>query len=184
MKKVIITGSPGSGKSTLLAALGKHFPVAEEVSREIITEQQNLQTDVSPWGDVEKFAEISLTRMIQLYERQRRNCCIYDRAIPDVIAALRHRNKEVDSRYHQCVETHLAGSLVFMAPPWEEIYIPDAQRPESFAQTLPMSKLLRKTYRELDFELVELPKESVATRVDFVKQTIGRIQPNEQHLYQ
>lgn len=183
MKKIIITGSPGTGKSSLLAELGVHFPVAEEVSREVITEQQALQTDVSPWGDVEKFAEISLSRMMLQYDRQRENDCIYDRAIPDVIASLHFRNKAVDPRYHRGVEKYLAGSLVFFAPPWQVIYTPDAQRPETFAQTLPMSQLLRATYQKLGFELVELPKESVASRVDFVKQTITCPQLTVQPLY-
>ena len=164
MKKVIITGSPGTGKSSLLRELSQHFEVAEEVSRSLIIAHQNKSRNISPWGDVETFAALALERMIQQCDQQLSECCVFDRAIPDVIVALRHRNKRVAPVFLRAVKKYMTGSMVFFAPPWEAIYVTDAQRPETFEQTLPMSRLTKDVYSDLGFELIELKKTTPAKR--------------------
>ncbi|MCY4418914.1 MAG: AAA family ATPase, partial [Cytophagales bacterium] len=57
---------------------------------------------------------------------------------------------------------------VFVFPPWREIYTHDPQRKESFQESQEIHGYLCKTYADLGFKLIQLPKESLATRTHFV----------------
>ena len=167
-KKVILTGAPGTGKSTLLHALSHRFEVATEVSRPLIRYYQKRNQTIAPWGDVEKFVSLALERMIHQCDHQQSEVCVYDRSIPDLIVALRYRGRSVDPAIYRAIKTHLAGSLVFFAPPWKAIYVSDEQRPESFEQTLQMSRLTREVYDALGFQMVLLKRESPRQRAQQV----------------
>jgi len=173
MKRVIITGAPGTGKTTLLGELSRRFEVADEVSRALIRSHQTRGLNVSPWGDVEAFAELALKRMIQQCRQQRSACCIFDRSIPDLIVALRHRKRNVAPEFPRAVKKWLTGSVVFFAPTWREIYVTDAQRPHRFEQTLPLSELTKEVYLDLGFELIELKKVNPAMRAEQVSRVIS-----------
>jgi len=172
VNKVIITGSPGTGKSTLLAELASCVEVAEEVSRALILSEREKSSDISPWGNVKTFANLALERMLAQYQMQESSCCVYDRAIPDLMVSLLHRGASVESIYERAVKDQLAGSVVFFAPPWEEIYVSDDLRPETFEQTLSLSSLTREVYQDLGFDLIELEKTTPSERAIQMKQII------------
>ena len=60
------------------------------------------------------------------------------------------------------------NSRVFIAPPWKEIYGRDEERRQSWDVAMRTYDIMAKTYAELGYELVELPRTSVAQRADFV----------------
>ena len=64
---------------------------------------------------------------------------------------------------------------VFIAPPWREIFHPDGERKQDFAEAERTYDALVATYSELSCELVELPRASVEERVRFI---LGRIGAN------
>jgi len=172
VNKVIITGGAGTGKSSLLSVLGQDVEVAEEVSREIILKYQRFQNEISPWGDIERFCMLCLERMIQQYQAQKSVFCVYDRAIPDLIVWLKFRGAQVASKFYQAVDDHLSGSLVFFAPPWSEIYMSDVLRPETFEESVVISELTRRVYRDLGFKLIELEKQCPKKRAKQMKEVI------------
>jgi predicted ATPase len=57
---------------------------------------------------------------------------------------------------------------VFMAPPWPEIYRTDAERRHGFDDALVEFERGRLAYPQLGYELIMLPRVSVAERVTFV----------------
>ena len=57
---------------------------------------------------------------------------------------------------------------VFVAPPWEAIYSVDEMRRASFDQINVFHDELVAAYETLGYELLELPKASVADRVEIV----------------
>lgn len=164
----IITGGPGSGKSTLLgklSALGHQC--FEEISRIVIQEQHQIGGDKVPWRNLSEFAEICFERMsAQLYECKPDGKCFFDRGLPDIIAYVRRGGLAVPPKYFQKSDQY--NKTVFLAPPWKEIFINDAERPESFEDAIEISTFLRNTYEELGFTVIELPKFSVAERVQFI----------------
>jgi predicted ATPase len=167
--RYVITGGPGSGKSTLLgklSALGHQC--FEEISRVVIQEQHQIGGDKVPWRNLSEFAEICFERMsAQLYKCKPEGKCFFDRGLPDIIAYVRRGGLAVPAKYFQKSDQY--NKTVFLAPPWKEIFINDAERPESFEDAIEISIFLRNTYEELGFTVIELPKFSVAERVQFIE---------------
>lgn len=65
------------------------------------------------------------------------------------------------------------NKLVFIAPPWKEIYQKDAERKQDFQEAIDTYKAINKSYIECDYELVELPKTDVSGRVNFIMSKLG-----------
>jgi len=167
--RYILTGGPGSGKSTLLTELSKNgYQCFEEISRIVIREQHSIGGNKVPWSNLADFAEICYERMCsQLVECQPEKICFYDRGLPDVIAYMRRGGLSVPQHYFdKCNEYN---STVFITPPWQEIFINDDERPESFKDAEEIFIFLKNTYIELDFDVIELPKASLPERVRFVE---------------
>jgi predicted ATPase len=72
------------------------------------------------------------------------------------------RNSRIARAARACAPT------VFFAPPWREIYVNDAERPQTFADALGLSAHIRRAYLDGGFRLVELVKGSVADRLQQV----------------
>ena len=177
MAKFIISGGPGSGKSTLLEALkSRGFRCSDEVSRQLIQEEVAAGGRCLPWLDLACFARLALDRMILDYERSSVNdeLTFFDRAIPDIIAYLKLGALPVDEDYYKAVERYPYQPLVFMAPSWEAIYVNDSERWQTFTEAVAIHQLLVETYQALGFVVIELPRTTVAERVDFVLAMINR----------
>ena len=167
--RYIITGGPGSGKSSLLAALiNKSYQGFEEISRIIIREQHEAGGNKVPWKNLAAFAELCYERMsAQLNECQSNCTCFYDRGLPDIIAYVRRGGLNVPDKYFEKAKSY--NRIVFLAPPWQEIFVNDNERPESFEDSVEIYKFLKSTYEELGFSIVELPKVSIEERVCFIE---------------
>jgi len=175
MPRFIISGGPGAGKSTLLEALrSHHFCGSDEVSRQLIQEGVAAGSSCLPWLDLGCFARLALERMVAEYERASADgeITFFDRAIPDLIAYLDIGGLPVDPIYYQLARRYPYQSLVFMAPPWESIYVNDSERWQTFAEASALHAALVATYQSLDYTIVELPRTSVAGRVEFVRSVI------------
>lgn len=165
--RYIITGGPGSGKSTLLQALkAEGYCGYNEISRTVIREQQAIGGDKVPWANLAGFATICNTKMKEILQNTSTNICFFDRGLPDIIAYLKRGELAIPNHfYEQCCNYN---TTVFIAPPWRDIFINDAERPETFEHSEITYQYLKKTYTDLGFSLIELPKTDVKQRVAFV----------------
>ncbi len=175
--RYIITGGPGSGKSTLIEALKREgYTCFDEVSRKIIAHQQEIGGDLFPWGDLPGFAEVCYVEMLKDVNNAPENQPIfYDRGIPDIAAYLKNRDLPVNPEFIEGMKYY--QSVVFLCPPWKEIFINDAQRPESFELAQRLYSSLYYTYQSLGCRIIELTKSPVGDRVEFV---LGTIQKEKQ----
>jgi predicted ATPase len=175
---VIISGCSGGGKSTLLAALSQRGEaVVEEPGRRIVAEELKGDGQSLPWVDPVSFAR----RVVELSLRDRRQArpgaawVFFDRGLIDAAVALEHMTGEP-------VEHFLLGQpsfyrLVFLAPPWPEIYQCDAQRRHGLGQAVAEYDRLAAAYPRLGYTVQLLPKASVDDRVDFVlSRTSGAVE--------
>ena len=62
---------------------------------------------------------------------------------------------------------------VFFAPAWREIYVNDAERPQTFAEAEGLSEHIRRAYLDCGFPLIDLVKSSVTDRLRQVIQQLG-----------
>lgn len=177
MANFILSGGPGAGKSTLLNALrtvGYH--TVDEASRVLIQEQVAQGGRCLPWVDLPCFARLALDRMIADYNQAStqpgRPVTFFDRGIPDIIAYLRVAGLPVDAAFYRAVQQYPYQPTVFMAPPWEAIYINDSERWQTFAEATTLHDALVDTYQSLGFTIVSLPLVPVADRVAFIQHTL------------
>jgi predicted ATPase len=170
--RFIISGGPGSGKSTLLAALAAAGETCcDEVARPVIREQQAAGSDRLPWADVRGFAEICRHRMrAQLAAARGTAVCFFDRGLPDLAGYLMHRGFP-SPPVREDIRAY--SPLVFMAPPWQEIFVNDAERPQSHTEAADIYSHLRHVYTACGFAVCELPRDTVTTRVAVVQQTLA-----------
>jgi predicted ATPase len=164
-QRIVIAGGPGSGKSTLLQALAGAGGICyEESSRGLIREQLARAGRLVPWDDLPAFAQECSERMqAQLADSARHGRCFFDRGLPDLIGYLSRGGYRAPDAWRAASRGY--ASAVFFAPPWREIFVNDAERPQSFAEAQELSMHIRRAYLDCGFHLVDLVKGSVADRL-------------------
>jgi predicted ATPase len=69
---------------------------------------------------------------------------------------------------------HRYHRRVFLAPPWPEIYVTDAERRHGFDAAVAEYARLLEAYPSLGYDVLVLPKAGVAERANFVLATLAR----------
>lgn len=172
---IILTGGPGSGKSTLIAELAKAgYARAPEAGRGIIQAQVAIGGKALPWSDPPAFAELMLSWDMRSYEwaRELKGPVFFDRGIPDVLGYLKLSNVPVTPHVQTAAQLFRYGR-VFIAPPWAEIFKKDNERKQDFDEARRTYDAMTDAYQSLGYNLVELPKATVADRCAFVLNTVG-----------
>lgn len=173
---VVITGGPGSGKSTLIDALAaRGFARTIEAGRAIIQQQVASGGTALPWSDPRAFAELMFEWELRSYAdaSQQAGIVFFDRGVADVVGYLRLMKLAVPAHMDAAVRAHRYDAKVFVAPPWPEIFAQDAERKQTLAEAERTYDALVATYADYGYELVELPRASVADRVAFVLARAG-----------
>jgi predicted ATPase len=165
----VISGCSGGGKSTLLAELGRRGQViVEEPGRRIVKEELLADGKALPWVNAAAFARraIALALADRIAVRNSAGWVFFDRGLIDAAAALQQLTGQPTlsalgglHRYHR---------QVFLAPPWREIYRPDAERRHGFDTAVTEYTRLLEVYPLLGYEVAILPNVVVSERADFV----------------
>lgn len=166
---VVISGCSGGGKSTLLAELGRRgHGVVEEPGRRIVKEELEGGGRALPWVDGPAFARraIALALADRAAAETTPGRVFFDRGLVDAASALQHMTGE--SALETLARPHLYHRRVFLTPPWPEIYGTDPERRHGLDAALEEYERLLKDYPALGYEVVVLPKVSIAERADFV----------------
>jgi predicted ATPase len=168
---VVITGCSGGGKSTLLVELARRgFTVVPEAGRQIVREQDRTGGDALPWTAPTRFAELAVSWCVEdlLGAARAPGPVFLDRSPIDQLAGLERLGLPVPDSVAAAAARYRYNATVFVAPPWPEIFVADAERRHGFDEALAEYGPLRSTYARLGYRLVDLPKTGVAARADFV----------------
>lgn len=167
----VISGGPGSGKTSLLDALEREgYCRTQEAGRGIIQHQVAMGGSALPWDDKLLFAELMLSWEIRSYQmaQQTTGPVFFDRGVPDIAGYLQLEKMTIARHMRKAVETFRYNQTVFMAPPWREIYRPDRERKQDFAEAVRTYQVLRTTYESEGYRVQEIPCASIEERVRFV----------------
>jgi predicted ATPase len=93
-----------------------------------------------------------------------RGMTFFDRGVVDAaVAVTASRSEHPTSILKLC-----QYDLVFLAPPWPEIYVQDVDRRHSLEKALTDFDRVRLAYSMASYEPILLPRGTVAARADFV----------------
>jgi predicted ATPase len=173
-RRYIITGGPGSGKSTLIAGLERAgYNCSAEISRKMIKAEVAKNTYCLPWLDISCFSDKVIAEMTRDWKANKGNAVtFFDRGIPDVMAYLKIAGLQVPESYLSDLFLHPYEKEVFILPPWENIYVNDAERWQSFEEATAIYHAIKETYIDLGHHLIELPREAAELRVEFILMNI------------
>lgn len=170
-KRIVITGGPGSGKTALIKFLEQegHF-VMHEISRDITLEAQRQGIAQLFLEDPILFSEKLLEgRLKQFQEADNRPTPVlfYDRGMPDVTAYMDFVNTIYPESFsNTCLNYRY--DVVFVLPPWEDIYEQDNERYESFDQAEKIFLYLKNSYQNYGYKVQEVPVGSIKERVEYI----------------
>ncbi len=167
----VITGGPGTGKSTLLAALERRgHRVSEEVARIIIREQMRSGGEALPWGDHRAFAGLMLHREVAAYGDALTSAepVYFDRGFPDIAGFLDLSRLAVPANVEAACQELRYRSPVFIAPPWEDIFVRDTERRQDFSEAERTHEAMVVAWHRYGYSLIELPRVPVEERAEFM----------------
>jgi len=174
---VVISGCSGGGKSTVLAELARRgYAVVEEPGRCIIREEEQTGGTALPWVDLTAFARRAVAMALEdravAASSHADAWVFFDRGLIDAAAALAQATGD-DTLLADLSRRHRYHRYVFLTPPWPEIYTTDPDRRHDLSAAMAEYDRLLSLYPALGYEVVLLPKVSVADRTAFILSTLA-----------
>jgi predicted ATPase len=180
MPGFILTGAPGSGKTAVLRMLEIIGDVVvEEAATDIIALEQALGHQ-EPWNDPDFIDKIvALQRHRQNSVRAAANAPVFFDRSPVCTLALSRYLGFATSQLLACeldrvVAEDVYQTTVFFIRNQGFVQATTARR-ISFEDSLVFEQLHEQTYRELGFQLAEVPAGPLSDRVALVKQTLEHL---------
>jgi len=174
---VIISGCSGGGKSTLLAELERlGHAVYEEAGRQVVKEQLYIGGDALPWADTAMFIELTISRSMHnmISAARAGRLAFFDRGVVDQVAGCDEAGLPLPGHLRAAAGLFRCHRLVFLAPPWPEIFRNDEERRHSFEDAAASYAPLQAAYEALGYQTVELPKAAARERAAFVLERLGQ----------
>ncbi len=181
-KRIVITGAPGTGKTSIIIKLEESkFFCFHEVIR-TMTQEAKKNDGASPIvsnpivsvSDPYEFNTKILNARVQQFKdaiHTNSDILFYDRGIPDVLAYMNYFNQPYEDHFISVCKKHRYDHI-FLLPPWEEIYVSDGERYESFEQAKEIHLHLLETYTQLGYNCTIVPFGTVEERNGFILNTI------------
>ena len=176
---ILVTGGPGVGKTSLLKEIElRGFTTVGDTARALIAERK--RNGLTPRPPPLEFAEEILRRDCAQYKAasQRAGLVFFDRGVPEALGMLELARPLLAAELEARLAEFFYHETAFILPPWESIFIQDAERDQTFADTLRVHESLRRWYVRCGIRLVEVPKGTVGERADFILREVGAVIPN------
>ncbi|WP_166333974.1 AAA family ATPase [Sphingobacterium chungjuense] len=175
----IITGGPGVGKTALIEELNRQgFSTVPEDARRIIKEQIDLGGDGLPWKDKAHYAHLMYRAAIKNYQQAIQDndsqVRFFDRGLLDTICYMRMEDIAIPASILDQIANYPYAHLVFILPPWQEIYHTDEERKQNWEEAEFTFQQMKETYLAFGYDVIELPKTSVSERATFILDHIAK----------
>lgn len=95
----------------------------------------------------------------------------FDRGIPDVLAYMDFFDQSYGKEFVDACRNYRYDTIFILAP-WEQIYVSDNERMETYGEAEKIHEALLNTYTRFGYRPIEVPKKAVAERIDFILDTL------------
>jgi predicted ATPase len=166
---VVVSGCSGGGKSALVELLAERgFATVPEPGRRIVAEERASGGLALPWVDPAAFARRAVTMALAdlALAETMPGTVFFDRGLIDAATALEHATGE--AALTALGRVHRYHHMVFLVPPWSEIFVNDGERLHGFAEAAAEYDRLVTAYVSLGYKICVLPKADVSARADTV----------------
>lgn len=174
MARIIITGGPGAGKTTLLHALqAQGYTIVGDSARTII--QDRRRRGLNPRPKADEFTHEALRMDIENFghHAQTSGYVFFERSVLDALCSLDRITPLSESEFSTWLSTYQYCPKVFILPPWRAIYVNDAERDHTFEHAEWVDSITQEWYRRCRYQLIEVPRVSVAERCTFLLQALA-----------
>lgn len=181
MPSYVLTGAPGAGKTAILRLLEiSGYRVVEEAATDVIA-LGNALGRAEPWHD------LAFIDKVVALQRQRRDAAraaggatvFFDRSPVCTLALSRYLRFTASCLLNEEISRVVADGtyepVVFFIRN-QGFVQPTAARQISFDDSLIFERLHEQVYRDLGFQLVEVPAGPLADRVALIRQTVRQQQ--------
>ncbi len=172
----MLIGGPGTGKTTVINNLTKRgFNCMPEISREVTLEAQQKGIEQLFLTEPLLFSEMLLEGRIKQHKKASElhsNIVFFDRGIPDVFAYMDYYNTNYPDKFKEKSNT-FTYSKIFHFAPWKEIHTTDNERYETFEEAVKIDSFLTKAYKELGYQLINVPFGSIEKRTNFILNSLS-----------
>jgi predicted ATPase len=177
MPSYILTGAPGAGKTAILRLLEiSGYPVVEEAATDVIALRQALGR-TEPWHEHDFIDKIiTLQRQRQDAVRAVEDATVFfDRSPACTLALSRYlgfpASRLLDEEVRRVTTEGIYQPTVFFIRNQGFVQA-TAARQISFEDSLAFERVHEQVYRDLGFELAEVPAGPLADRVELIRQTV------------
>lgn len=181
MPRYILTGTPGAGKTAVLRLLEfDGHVVVEEAATDVIALENALGHE-QPWNDrtfIDKIVTLQRRRQVCTHEPET-VAIFFDRS-PLCTLALSRYLGFAPSRLLAAEVDRVMGENVYEATVFfirnQGFIHATAARQIDFEDSLTFEQFHEQTYRDLGFQLVDVPPGPLPDRVALIQQTVKRLQ--------
>ncbi|MFC4220460.1 AAA family ATPase [Flagellimonas marina] len=184
-KKVVITGAPGTGKTSIVNGLeSMGFHCFHEIIRDMTSKaKQEGDTEVFESNPLVFVDDAMQFNKDLLYGRAKHfkesldiqvPVSFFDRGVPDVLAYMDFFGQPYGKEFIDICMNHRYDT-VFIVPPWEEIYVSDGERLETYEEAESIHLALMNTYTQFGYHPISVPKDVIQKRIDYILETLNQL---------
>ena len=173
-RRIVLSGCSGGGKSTLLAELARRgHATNDEPGRRIVKAERARGGDGVPWRNLTRFMDLTLDCAVADFDRTARSgVTLFDRSIVDTASAMIRSGHRADAASAAMVR-YRYDPVVFLAPPWPEIFEADDERKHALEEATAEYDALLATFLANGYQVRVVPRLPVAERADWIEAELG-----------
>tara|TARA_B100000902_G_C27300391_1_gene912427 strand:+ start:108 stop:611 length:504 start_codon:yes stop_codon:yes gene_type:complete len=160
-KKIIISGAPGTGKTTIINELkNKGYECAAEINP--------LHSDIKIRENKLLMSEFLFDQRTKQHDNINKSLVFYDRSIIDVVAYMKFWKHIYPIKWNSIIQESNYFKSVFYTPLWQEIYITNKYRKETYQEAQKIDIVLQETFSSFNYKIIHIPKLKISERVQFI----------------
>lgn len=168
----VLTGPPSAGKTSILEALPKAVGTIPEAARRVLAEERRTGGCATGEQNPALFVERMLSLGVADYDGAE-GTTVFDRGLPDLLGFCAHYELP-KTAIVEALKDRRYRRQVFFCPPWKEIYRKDDERTLDFAGAAAFGELVRNAYSDCGYDLIQVPRQSIEDRVQFILDQMAR----------